>query len=80
MYKRTKSDSPLKCPYCGKQFRMTMDRYLAYSKKPLFKFNTTECKGCKKEFYYRNLSAAYVRETGKKAVMTKEEFERSCNA
>lgn len=74
MYKRTKNDSPLKCPYCSKQFRMTMDRYLSYRRVPLFRFNTTTCNSCKKSFYYRNISAAYAREHNMKVTVTKEEF------
>ena len=73
-YKRTKCDSPLKCPYCNKQFRMNYDRQMSYIHKPLFGLNLTECKSCRKQFYYRNLSAEFARKTNMRAVFTIEEI------
>lgn len=61
-YKRTKHDSPLHCPYCGKQFTMNgryLDYYQAFRER---RIPTTTCCGCGEEFYYRNLSAQYCRE------------------
>ena len=58
-YKRTKNDSPLYCPYCGKQFRMTLDRYLSYYKQAP---HETICRGCGKRFFYINIGAKYARE------------------
>lgn len=65
-YKRTKSDSVLKCPYCEKQFNVGV-----------FHDNKgyRACKGCGKTFYYINYSKAYCTKTGKKATYTIEEME-----
>ena len=59
-YKRTKADSPLRCPYCGQQFTMN-GRRLAYylDNNPLHK---TKCKSCNNEFYFTDVSAKYARE------------------
>ena len=59
MYKRTKSDSPLKCPYCDRQFTMNGRAYYYDYRK---KLNETTCKHCGKRFLYRNISAQYARE------------------
>lgn len=80
-YKRTKSDSPLKCPYCGKQFTMNYQRYISYERgdcwwKALTNTiprSTTTCKGCGKEFRYRNISAKTAREYGIRATFKMEE-------
>ena len=77
-YKRTKSDSPLKCPWCGKQFTMNgryLDYYHAIGEG---RFPSTTCKGCGNRILYRNLTAQYVRETGAVATWRKENnYERS---
>ena len=73
MYKRTKTDSPLRCPYCDRQFSMNMERYLSYNHRPRFRLNVTECKGCKRSFYYRNISAQGARDLKMRATYTLEE-------
>lgn len=65
-YKRTKSDSVLKCPYCGRQFNVGV-----FHENRDYK----TCKGCGKIFYYINYSKAYCDKTGKKATYTLEEME-----
>lgn len=68
-YKRTKSDSVLRCPYCGRQFNNGM-----YHPNRGYRI----CKGCNKEFYYINYSKAYCDKTGKKATYTLDEIEDIC--
>ena len=68
-YKRTKHDSPLKCPYCGKQFTMN-GRRLGYK---YGEMNITFCKGCGEMFYYRDMSGKYARENQVRATFRKEE-------
>lgn len=64
-YKRTKSDSVLKCPYCERQFNVGV-----------FKANQgiKVCKGCHKSFYYFNYSKAYCTKTGKRATYRLDEL------
>ena len=63
MYKRTKNDSVLKCPYCGRQFTMN-GRALDYQHEPKFDLNQGVCKHCGSSFFYVNVSAKYAREHG----------------
>lgn len=80
-YKRTKSDSPLKCPYCGKQFTMHYKRYISYDKRDNWSHmikgmkprSKTICNGCGKEFFYWNISAKTAREYGVRATYRIEE-------
>lgn len=82
-YKRTKSDSPLKCPYCGKQFRMTNDRYKTYyswtsglrGEDRIRKVYPTVCKKCGKIFKFRNISKAYANEINEPATFKMEDFD-----
>ena len=73
-YKRSKTDSALYCPYCGRGFNMSYERYRAYSdaKRKGLRYAITACRACKKDFYFRNCTPQFVRETGIKAVMTLE--------
>ena len=72
-YKRTKSDSPLKCPWCGKQFSMNGRWHEYYQSYSTGKFPYTTCRHCGNGFYYRNVTAQYVREHGIKATWKKGE-------
>ena len=73
-YKRSKTDSVLYCPYCGKTFRMTYDRYMAafeaYRRRELYAL--TECKACHESLWFRNLTPEAVR-SGKRAVLKYDE-------
>lgn len=70
-YKRSKTDSVLYCPYCGRSFNMCYERYKACydARRKGSKYAITSCRACRKQFYFRNLSPQYVRETGVRAVM-----------
>jgi len=68
-YKRAKV-----CPYCGKNFNMTYDRYMRYSHKPPFQPQRTICKHCGEWFWYRNITPKFERETGIKAVLRRDEI------
>lgn len=73
-YLRSKTDSVLYCPYCGRTFRMTYERYRAsyeaYRRHE--QYALTDCKACKKKFWFWNITPEKVR-TGFKAVMKYEE-------
>lgn len=49
-YIRTKEDSTQKCPYCGKQFCFSSNRYMEQARKG---YCTIICKGCGETFYVR---------------------------
>ena len=49
-YIRTKDDSEQKCPYCGKQFCLSNNRYVEQAQKG---YCTVTCKECNEEFYVR---------------------------
>ena len=70
MYKRTNHDSPLKCPYCGKQFTASLRRRMNYKYGEL---NLTDCRQCKRQFYFRNITASYARENNLRATFKIEE-------
>ncbi|MCR5704230.1 MAG: hypothetical protein K6G85_06370 [Eubacterium sp.] len=76
-HKRSKTDSALKCPYCGKQFRMTTKRYLSYyrAKDKGEEYAITQCRHCGKYFRYINVTPEYVRETGEPATLTMESYQ-----
>lgn len=76
-YKRSKTDSVLYCPYCGRSFRMTMERYFAQYKaqETEFKYALTSCNHCAKVFYFRNLTPESVR-SGARAILKYEEVKR----
>lgn len=76
-YLRTDHDSPLYCPYCGRQFRMTTERYLSYGRSKVDGYALTECRHCGKKFRYKNISRATALKQGVRATFTLEEFERS---
>lgn len=80
LYKRTKSDSPLICPKCQRQFNMGGSRRkLNWTDGIMMdghKFRKSECFHCGCEFYFCNASADYARECGLKCVYEKDEFER----
>ena len=65
VYKRTKTDSPLKCPYCGKQFNAGRLRDK--------RNGVTECRECGRAFYYHNITAKYARDHGIRATYKIEE-------
>lgn len=72
-YKRTKFDSPLRCPYCGKQFTSSIERRLAYyrDRNPPHK---TKCKSCGSWFYYINITAKYARDNNIQATWKVGEY------
>ena len=74
MYKRSKTDSALYCPYCGHGFNMSHDRYMAMyeARRRGDMYAITTCRYCKKEFYFVNTTPDWVRNTGNKAVFKKE--------
>jgi phage terminase large subunit GpA-like protein len=76
-HKRSKTDSVSKCPYCGKQFRMTTERYLSYyrAKDRGEEYAITQCRHCGKYFRYINVTPEYVRETGEPATLTMEAYQ-----
>jgi len=69
MYRRTKSDSPLKCPYCDHQFTMN-GRAFNYERG---KYNETTCKHCGKVFLYVNTTAKHAIENRIQPTIRKEE-------
>lgn len=75
MYKRTKDDSPLKCPYCNHQFTVNGRRWITHKG-----FNETTCFYCGERFYFLNITAKYAREHNIKAtykpfeLQNKEDF------
>lgn len=77
-YKRSLTDSALYCPYCGHNFRMNYDRYRAMydATRRGDMYALTECKTCGRTFWFRNMSAQYVRESGIKAVYKYEDLVR----
>lgn len=74
-YKRSKTDSALYCPYCGHGFTMNYDRYMAMydAHRHGDMYAQTQCKACGNDFWFRNMSAKGVRDTGIKAVLRFEE-------
>ncbi len=72
MYKRSTTDSYSKCPWCGRQFTINgrmLDYYRAINEG---RTPSTCCKHCGNEFYYRNVTAKYARETGIEVTWKKE--------
>lgn len=49
-YIRTKDDSTQKCPYCGKQFCFSSNRFMEQVRKG---YCTIVCNGCGETFYVR---------------------------
>ena len=80
MSERKKPEFPLRCPYCDRRFNMSRRRYEeSYWARRKNELPITECRGCGKRFYYRNMSASYARKYGIRATFTIEEvqhFER----
>ena len=75
-YKRSKTDSVLYCPYCGRTFRMTTERYFASyrARDSGVGYALTNCNYCKKLFYFKNLMPETVR-SGARAILKLEEVE-----
>ena len=74
-YKRKKGDTPFFCPYCGKETKMTNDRYLAYSHaRNRGNIPKTVCLGCEKVFYFMPYTAEYCRTHNTRATWREEEI------
>ena len=76
-YKRSKTDSVLYCPYCGRTFRMTTERYFASyrARDNGSGYALTKCNTCGKPFYFKNLTPESVR-SGARAILKLEEVNK----
>ena len=76
-YKRSKTDSSNYCPYCGHNFTMTYERYMASSRARRkycdWAFAITRCRHCGKDFWFRNICTDMVKKYGLHPVMKLEE-------
>lgn len=72
-YKRSKHDSVLHCPYCGKQFTMNGRALDCYAARAKGFIPTTTCYACGEAFFYQNLSAKYCKEHNIKATRKRGE-------
>ena len=79
-YKRTKNDSPLRCPYCDHQFTTNKSRWFTNGYIDGVRAKHTKCRYCGESFWYINYSAKYIRETGKQCVFKESEveYDRDC--